>query len=242
VTCPEERIVAFLAGDLSGEEERSFDEHLLTCEECWQAVQTDRAARLALGRLRVPAPAGLTDRVALGVLVAAGAPAAPRGRPGPERLAARLRSLLGHPNPVGVAAAVLLIALAATGGGWLLARGPASTDPPQVAAVVAMIKPHTAPSPALRAGEHLMIARQPVMVRAYELKGEEALVATSARPFPVPKSSHLLSGSSSKAWMATKGHLSMYGVNRPAGEQSMFLVAAMPMAELPQVAANLHLI
>ena len=79
------------------------------------------------------------------------------------------------------------------------------------------------------------------MVRAYQLEGTEELVATSARPFPVPPSSHMLPGSSSQAWMATKGRLSMYGVNRRGG-QSMFLVAAMPMAEMPQMAARLGLI
>ena len=67
-------------------------------------------------------------------------------------------------------------------------------------------------------------------------------MATSARPFSVPRSSHVLSGPSPKAWMATKGRLSMYGVNRPGGKQSMFLVSVMPMAELPEVAAHLGLI
>ena len=68
------------------------------------------------------------------------------------------------------------------------------------------------------------------------------IVATSAQPFPVPSTSHLLSGSSSQAWMATKGRFSMYGVNRRDGGESMFLVAAMPMAEMPQMAARLKLI
>jgi anti-sigma factor RsiW len=59
VTCPEERLVAFLAGELSSEEERRFHEHLLGCEQCWRAVQADRAARPALGQLSQPAPARL---------------------------------------------------------------------------------------------------------------------------------------------------------------------------------------
>jgi anti-sigma factor RsiW len=62
VTCPEERLVAFLAGGLSSEEERRFHEHLLGCEQCWRAVQADRSARHALEQLsqpragRAPAP------------------------------------------------------------------------------------------------------------------------------------------------------------------------------------------
>jgi hypothetical protein len=69
VTCPEQRVVAFLASELSDEDERRFDEHLLVCEQCWRAVQADRAARLALEQLRQPAPAGLRDRVTLSVAI-----------------------------------------------------------------------------------------------------------------------------------------------------------------------------
>jgi hypothetical protein len=131
--------------------------------------------------------------------------------------------------------------MAAGAAGWLVADRPAA-DPPQLAAVVAMMAPGSAPTSALRAGEHFVIAGQALMVRAYQIEGTEELVATSARPFPVPSSSHMLPGSSSQAWMATKGRLSMYGLNRRGGGQSMFLVAAMPMAEMPQMAARLDLI
>ena len=62
------------------------------------------------------------------------------------------------------------------------------------------------------------------------------------KPLPMPATSHLLAGSSLRAWMATDGTLALYGVNRPAGQPSMFIVAAMPMAALPQVAAQLRLI
>ena len=68
------------------------------------------------------------------------------------------------------------------------------------------------------------------------------MTVTHLNLFPMPSAAHLLSGSTPKAWMATEGSLSMYGVNRRAGERSMFLVAAMPMAVLPEVAADLHLI
>jgi hypothetical protein len=60
----------------------------------------------------------------------------------------------------------------------------------------------------------------------------------------MPGNSHLVAGSSSTAWMATRGSLALYCVNRPIGRDrtSMFLVADMPMARLPEVAARLHLI
>ncbi len=71
LTCPEQRVVDFLAGELSDEDERRFDDHLLVCEQCWRAVRADRVARLALEQLRQPAPAGLQDRVTLSVAIAA---------------------------------------------------------------------------------------------------------------------------------------------------------------------------
>lgn len=248
MTCPEERVIAFLAGELSPEEERRFDEHLLGCEQCWRAVQADRAARLALEQLRQPAPAGLQGRVALSVALASGEAterAAARSRPeAPSFMrssAARMSGTAGRPRVRLVAAACVLVALGVGAAGWLVAARRPAPGPPQVAAVVAMMTPGSAPTKALQAGEHFVIGGQALAVRAYMLEGTEELVATSTRPFPVPAASHLLSGSSSQAWMATKGRLSMYGVNRRGGD-SMFLVAAMPMAEMPQMAARLNLI
>jgi hypothetical protein len=247
VTCPEERLVAFLAGEFSSDEERGFDEHLLGCEQCWRAVQADRAARLALEQLRQPAPAGVQGRVAASVaLAAAEAEKGPvvLGRHPVERHRAPslLRGGGGRPHLRLVAAACLLVGLAAGSFGWLAASRRAAPEPAQVAAVVAMITPGSPPTTALRAGERLVIGGQHMVVRAYQLEGTEEIVATSARPFPVPTTSHLLSGPSPRAWMATKGHLSMYGVNRRGGSESMFVVAAVPMAEMPQMAARLGLI
>jgi hypothetical protein len=153
-----------------------------------------------------------------------------------------MRRAIAPPHLRLVAAACLLVVVAGGIFGWLATSRSAAPEPAQVAAVVAMMTPGSAPTTALRSGEHLVIAGQRLVVRAYQLGGTEELVATSARPFPVPPMSHLLTGSSSQAWMATKGHLSMYGVNRDAGGESMFLVAAMPMAEMPQMAAQLNLI
>jgi anti-sigma factor RsiW len=243
VTCPEERVIAFLSGELPPDEERRFDEHLLSCEQCWQAVKADQAARLALEKLRQPAPAGLQERVALAIALASqdeAKIAAGQRRP----LAPRWRRWATAPprNPRLVAAACLVVVMAAGATAWVVATRPAPSDPAQVAAVVAMMTPGSPPTTALRAGEHFVIAGQPLTVRAYQLEGTEQLVATSARPFPMPSTSHLLPGSSSQAWMATKGRLSMYGVNRRGGGQSMFVVADMPMAEMPQLAARLDLI
>jgi anti-sigma factor RsiW len=250
VTHDDQQLVAFLNGQLPDAEEQVFDEHLLDCEVCWQAVQEDRAGRLVLERLRVSAPAGLADRVAASVALAGKSPAAGVRGTGRGRRLRRLRDTGEPERPpwskrlvAGLAAAVLV--LVAVGGivGWTLGDRPAG-DPPQIAGVVAMMPPATAGSAALRSGERLDLGGQELTVRAYRVHGVVTLVATSSRPFPMAASSHLLSGSSPTAWMATRGSLAMYGVNRPAGagRGSMFLVAAMPMAQLPQVAARLHLI
>src|SRR6266567_6501587 len=67
-------LTAFLAGELSLADAPQWDEHLLECERCWRAVREDRSGRQAAGLLRQPAPAGLADRVAFAVeLAAAGA-------------------------------------------------------------------------------------------------------------------------------------------------------------------------
>ena len=242
MTCTEQRVFAFLAGELSPDEERRFDEHLLGCEHCWRAVQADRAARLALEQLRQPAPAGLQGRVAASVALAA--TEAPEGvvAVGQHGAPSLMRRAVATRQARLVAAACLLVVVAAGSFGWLaISRSPAQ-EPAQVAAVVAMMTSGSPPSTALQAGEQLVIGDQHLVVRAYRLEGTEEIVATSARPFPVPPTSHPVRGSSSQAWMATKGRLSMYGVNRKAGGDSMFVVAAMPMAEMPQLAARLDLI
>ena len=166
MTCPEQRLVAFLAGELSPEEERRFDEHLLGCEQCWRAVQADRAARLALEQLRQPAPAGLQGRVA-----ALGRPRRQpkasqdgpgRGWPGTQSVPAPslMRRAATRPHVRLVAAACLLVVVAAGSFGWLAASRSAAPEPAQVAAVVAMMTPGSAPTTALRAGEHLVIGGQ----------------------------------------------------------------------------------
>jgi hypothetical protein len=231
VTCREDRLVAFLAGELSAEEEREFDQHLLECESCWREVQADRLGRLAIEQLREPAPAGLGDRISLAISLEA---------PGSASHRPRLRP--AHRRGTRYLAAALFVVLAAAGVfGGLVATGGA-TDPPQVSAVVAMVTPGGHPSTALLTGERLVINHQQMTVRAYMIHGKEAIVATSMKPLPMPATSHLLAGSSLRAWMATNGNLALYGVNRSVGQPSMFVVAAMPMAALPQVATQLHLI
>jgi hypothetical protein len=240
--CDQRRIEAFLHGELSDAEEEAFDEHLLACESCWQAVQEDRAGRQAIERLQMPAPFGLADRVAATIDLASRQHDDDHRSQGHHQRVA-LRALPNPPRRLVTAVATAVVVTIGGTLGWVLDHHPAS-DPPQIAKVVAMDTPPVADSPALRAGEHFDFGGQPLDVRSYRVEGITTIVATSTKPFPTPLSSHLVGGSSSTAWMATHGDLAMYGVNRAtgAGQESMFLVADMPMARLPQVAAQLHLI
>jgi anti-sigma factor RsiW len=226
VDCPDWRVAAFVSGELPTDEERAFDQHLLECEGCWRAVQEDRFGRAGAAALRTTAPAGLSDRVRLAISIA-------------EDPSPRERSHRGRhwwTAFAGACAVILAVVLPLS-----LGSGPAA-DPPQIAAVMAMVQPGT-PSSSLQTGEHLTIAGQPMRVRAFVIDGGLVVAATSSTPFAMPASSHLLSGSTSSAWMASSGSISLYGVNRlGSGRPSMFLVASMPIAKLPGIAVQLNLI
>ncbi|HLX78062.1 MAG TPA: zf-HC2 domain-containing protein [Acidimicrobiales bacterium] len=251
MTCSESRLLAFLAGDLSEDENRSFDEHLLFCESCWQPVQEDRIGRLAGERLRVQAPQGLTNRVVLAVEIAA------RERAGTAETGARGNATaFRHREPLGeafrrasrrvrrrlVIATVVVAAGLAGGLSWSFVGGPAEVEPAQVAAVIALAPSSTHAAKVGGPARHLVAGGQQLLVRSYRVDGVVAVVATSKSAFPMPAVAHVLAGSSPTAWLATHGRLALYCVNRPAGRESMLLVAPMPAVELPQVAAKLHLL
>lgn len=246
MTCPdEERLGALVAGELSANEAAALDEHLLACEECWRAVQEDRSGRLAVHRLREAAPPGLADRVAAVIALGAGQKEAPTPleQETPQASPAGGRASAARRHRVRIAiAAVLASGGLAAGLVAAFARGGVPTDPAQVAAVVAMASHQAASVAPAAALHHLMVEGQQIDVRSLRVDGHLVEVATSPRRFPMPSTSHVVAGSSQRAWMASRGSLGMYCVNRGPRRRSVLLVAGMPAAELPQVAAQLHLI
>ncbi|HLX77554.1 MAG TPA: zf-HC2 domain-containing protein [Acidimicrobiales bacterium] len=243
--CSEPNLLAFLVGDLSPDETRAFDGHLLSCAECWTAVQSDRAGRAAAEHLRVHAPQSLADRVVLAVEIAATERADDNNEradlwkrsTGEEQLVHRNRRVRAR-----IAIASLAVAAGLAVGLSLAFVGSVEPEPAQIAAVVALVP---APGHVVKNGtfaRNLVIGGQRLSVRSYRVDGVVAIVATSPSEFPMPVSAHLLEGSSQAAWMATHGSLAMYCVNRTAGRTSMLVVAPMPVAELPQIAAQLRLI
>jgi hypothetical protein len=258
-----------LAGELSSDERTEMDAHLLSCSSCWQAVQEDRAGRLALEQLRQPAPPGLADRVRLAVELAAAEIAQPAVAGADARRLSNRRHLslvslvadhstASPPAPVRrtrrlvalVAAACLLVT--ALTGGLVAAFGTGSaprtrtgpTDPTVVTALVAMAGSGVGSPAKLAAAhrsEHMRIGGQNMVLRAFRVEGVLAVVATSSRPFAMPSASRVVTGSSSRVWMATRGPVGLYCMNGGPGRSSMLLAAAMPAVQLSAVAARLHL-
>jgi len=245
-----QQLAAFLAGNLDPAAVRRLDEHLLACEQCWQAVREDRAGRQAAQVLRRQAPPELADRVALAVEVAAASPAARqrRLRPG-TRFRHRTRPgrrprwqwLAGSVALVAGVAAALLAVLAPGG-------NEGGNIPPAVAAVARYARAVPPPQHHAQAGGSatpvevgrpvtLTAGGQQIVVRTWRLGGTEAVVAVSGQAFPMPPGSVAGSGAG-MAWSVRLGKLGLYCVNGPTSE---LVAAPVPTAELASLAARLPL-
>ncbi|HEV2375376.1 MAG TPA: hypothetical protein VGS19_24850, partial [Streptosporangiaceae bacterium] len=231
-------LAAFLAGDLSPAATRRWDEHLLECEQCWQAVREDRAGRRAAELLRQPAPAGLADRVAFAVELAA-AGAASRSQP---RWGVRLRR--GRVAAAGTLALGLAVALIV-----VLSQGGRVGMPAPVVAVAryAQTVPlpagqpeagHSGPA-AVEVGHPVTVTAdgQRIVMRTWRLGGTEAAVAVSGRPFPLPPGAQGTSGGG-MGWSVRVGRLSMLCINARTSE---LVAAPVTVAELARLVARLPL-
>jgi hypothetical protein len=242
-------LAAFLAGDLDQAAAREWDEHLLECESCWRAAREDRTGRQAAQVLRQPAPAGLADRVAFAVEVAAsGRTAAPRPARPPARSSrwARSGGWLRWPRLAGagtVAVAVLVTLVV-----FLLPGGHQARSVPAAVAAVAryaqVIPPpsgdqHAEPAAPVQVGSPVTVTAggQKIVLRTWRLGGTEAVVAVSGRPFPMPARARGASGRG-MAWSARLGRLGLYCLN---GRTSELVAAPVPAAELAALAYRLPL-
>jgi hypothetical protein len=238
------QLACFLAGDLDPAAARRWDEHLLACERCWQAVREDRAGRDAARKLRQPPPCGLADRVAFAVEMAAAADrTAERRRTRPGRRLAWCRlawcRLAGAATIAATLAVTLLVVL------------PDGHRPVSIPAAVTAVARYAraVPLPAGNRHAHLggaapvevgrpamVTARgQRIVVRTWRLDGTEVIVAVSSRPFPMPPGAASLPGAG-MAWSARLGGLGLYCLN---GRRSELVAAPIPTAELAALAARL---
>jgi hypothetical protein len=244
-------LAAFLAGDLDPTQARRWDEHLLECERCWQAVREDWTGRRAAQVLRQPAPLELADRVAFAVEVAAAAgpvarwrsrPPARARRPG--RHGPRLRWLLAGAGVLAAGAAVTLLMTLLPGGRQ------AGSVPVAVAAVARYAQ--AIPPPAgdqrpysggragpVEVGRPVTVTAggQKIVLRTWRLGGTETVVAVSSQPFPMPASAQSVAGWD-MTWSARLGRVGLYCLNGPTSE---LVAAPVPAAELAALAARLPL-
>jgi anti-sigma factor RsiW len=245
-------LTTFLAGELDPAEARRWDEHLLECETCWRAVREERAGRQAAQVLRQPAPAGLADRVAFAVEVAAaGQTAARRHGSPPARSSrwARSGGWLRWPRLAGagtVAVAVLVMLVV-----FLLPGGHQTRSVPAAVAAVATYAQAVPPpardqhsvsggrAAAVEVGQPVTVTAggQKIVLRTWRLDGTEAVVAVSSKPFPRPARAQGVAGSG-MAWSARLGRLGLYCLN---GRTSELVAAPVPAAELAALAARLPL-
>jgi hypothetical protein len=233
-------LAGFLAGQLGAADARRWDEHLLECEQCWRAVREDRAGRQAAELLRRPAPAGLADRIAFTVEVAAASrPAArPPGRPGRRQAWWRLAG--AGTLAAGLAVTLLLVLLP---GGRQTQSMPAAVT--AVARYAQAVPPPAREQPAHPGGlaapvqvgrpVTVTVGGQQIVMRTWRLGGTEAVVAVSGQPFPMPPGAASMSGAG-MAWFARLGKLGLYCLN---GHQSELVAAPVPMTELATLAARL---
>ncbi|MGH3764431.1 MAG: anti-sigma factor family protein [Pseudonocardiaceae bacterium] len=217
----ESMLIAFLAGDLNTDASREWDEHLLGCEGCWQAVREDRLGRAAAARLRESAPPELAERVAFAVELAG----APVRRRRPRRWVFAAGGLLV------AAVSAVIVGLFPT----------ATADPPEIAAVVAFARdmPATAHGIASDAPVPMGtpvavdVGGAHVQLRYYRVGTVPAVVAVSDRPFPMPAGVGMLP-SGAMAWTVTRAGVRLYCAN-----SNVVIAAPVTVGELPGLASRL---
>jgi anti-sigma factor RsiW len=211
----DQRLAAYLAGELDRDTARAIDEHLLECEPCWQAVCAARVGRRAAERLRQPAPAALADRIRLAIDVST--PQKPR----------RFRRKWA----VLATAACVIVGAAVTAA--LLVPGHATRhDPPVISALVRLA---AQPAPPQLNPSSTRLGGQDVELQRYPVAGHTVLVASSTRAFPTPGDARPPSDAA-MAWTITRDTITVY-----CPHSQVLLAGPVPTNALIALATRLHL-
>lgn len=197
---------AYLAGELSDDERKDFEQHLLECDDCWADVDEARRGLVAVESLRELAPPHLRAAVRRGSAV----------EPSTRR----------HRFALAVAAGVALVA--GTAAGIVIARRPA--EPAVITAAFdgyvddelpGSAMPKT-PAPDLSdlrmtdmgagAGR---IDGVPVTAYAYrDATGRRLIVYVGAAAFPMPRNAHMLHGEAGP-WMTHRDGIALLCARHP---------------------------
>jgi len=210
----DQRLAAYLAGELDPDAARAIDEHLLACDRCWQTVSAAQLGRRAAERLRQPTPPTLADRIRLAIQLA------PDPAPAHRR---RTRWALIAAAAAAIVASIVLTAL-------LVPRHTARNDPPVITALVHLAAQPGAPVPATR-----QLGGQPVELHRYPVDGQTALVATSTQAFPTPADARIRSAPV-MAWTITRGQVTVY-----CPHSEVLIAGPVSAANLSALATRLHL-
>jgi hypothetical protein len=212
VSCDERRRAAYAQGELSIRDAEAFDEHLLECASCWQAILEDRRGRHLAASGRVVAPDVLCDRVRATVALEA--------RREPPRPRRRRPLVLA-------AAAVAIIGFGVTA---MTVRAAPHRHPDVLTAIV---RDAAAAPPSGAVNE----AGLRVTVDTVPASGMR--IVRAAVPFPMPPDDRVHSAGAGTTWYATVAGWNVLCINTP---RPSLVIGHEPAAQLVAVARHARLL
>lgn len=181
-------LAAFLEGDVDAADAAEWDDHLLSCDECWSALDEARRGREMASSLRESAPAALRERVSA-VFVNVPRPGRPR-----RRIATGAAMAL----VVAIVAATAIFAAVQESGGF--------RDPEPVAVVLRLAADRDGPTPPEERG---------VRITRLNVGGRDVVLARSDDPFPMPDGAIALADDPHSPWLAQRGAVSLLCFSHP---------------------------
>lgn len=195
---PERNAAAYLDGLLSGARRRTFERHILDCDECWQEVDLGRNGRAVAESARELAPQALRERVRAAV----------------ETVTPRRRGLRWA--LAGIAIVVAVLAAAAT----LLPQ----RDPPEIQAALAAFRADAVGDPAEPelptrlghlelVGSNYLDGVDAVAHRYVDGSGDEVMVYVADKEWPVAVGAE--HDNAGETWLAERDGLVLICLNEP---------------------------
>jgi hypothetical protein len=230
VTHETEVVAAYVAGELTGAPHAEFEDHLLSCEDCWREVERGRRGRQLAMLAREPVPDALRERIATATTAsttdsgAASATDPTRTTTPPRRRRIRLPR-----RPVALVAAGLAL-LAAIAVGVVVVRAVIPGTPPEpIASAVAEFRAGRLPGARIPATEAPDLTRfgltetaaaagelagVPVTAYAYQDRtGRRLLIYVGQRSFATPANAENYEGGT--AWMSRHDGVSVLCSREP---------------------------
>lgn len=181
-------LAEFLDGDIDAAEAAAWDEHLLSCDDCWTALDQARRGGEVASSLREAAPVELRERVAAAV-----ADDVRRSRP------RRARAV----GLAAVAAAVLVLATAVFTN---VHDSDGIHDARSIADVLRLAADRSQSPPPETRG---------VQITRLNVGRRDVVLARSDDPFPMPDGAIALADDPHSPWLAQRGEVSLLCFSHP---------------------------